>query len=198
MHLHASSKPTGRLLRYAGLCLALLLSACATGPQSAPDLNTPGQPLPRPPDASLDWGKLAQEFRSSLQETRFDVERLPQGGLRMRIPSALSFDEDSTAVRPNFRATLSRIGALLRTHQDLKLTVVGHTDSLGPELYNQKLSLDRADAVAQVLMQGGIPFTRVATVGKGETEPIGDNNTEAGRAANRRVELLIHATGNPD
>ncbi|MFJ4134694.1 OmpA family protein, partial [Pseudomonas cyclaminis] len=71
--------------------------------------------------------------------------------------------------------------------------VAGHTDSVGPDAYNQKLSQRRADAVKQVLVKDGVAPSRVTAVGYGESRPVADNATEAGRAVNRRVEASVEA-----
>ncbi|MNJ02860.1 Outer membrane porin F precursor [compost metagenome] len=71
--------------------------------------------------------------------------------------------------------------------------VEGHTDSVGPDAYNQKLSQRRADAVKQVLVQDGVEASRVSSVGYGESRPVADNSTAEGRAVNRRVEAQVEA-----
>ena len=75
---------------------------------------------------------------------------------------------------------------------DLEVIVaVGHTDSVGPEAYNQRLSVRRAEAVKAYLVSKGIEANRVYTEGKGEAQPIADNKTKEGRAKNRRVEIEV-------
>ena len=76
----------------------------------------------------------------------------------------------------------------MKVHDDITLELEGHTDSLGPDEYNQKLSEDRAAAVkAKIVEDYGIAANRITTNGYGETRPIADNNTDEGRARNRRV-----------
>jgi len=72
--------------------------------------------------------------------------------------------------------------------------VVGHTDSTGSAAYNQTLSVNRAQSVVNYLASRGIPMQRMSAEGRGDTQPIADNNTETGRAANRRVEMYLRAT----
>ncbi len=75
---------------------------------------------------------------------------------------------------------------------DLEVIVaVGHTDSVGPEAYNQRLSVRRAEAVKAYLVSKGIEANRVYTEGKGEAQPVADNKTKEGRAKNRRVEIEV-------
>ncbi|ETD83392.1 OmpA family protein [Rhodobacter capsulatus] len=101
------------------------------------------------------------------------------------------FDFDKRDVKPEARATLDPIGKTMRDHKDLKIRVIGHTDSLGGVEYNLKLSRERAEAVRQALVDWyGIDAQRIATEGRGLSEPIESNETEAGRARNRRVEVV--------
>ena len=72
--------------------------------------------------------------------------------------------------------------------------VIGHTDSKGAEAYNQGLSESRAGSAADFLLAQGIGGERISTLGKGESEPVADNETEAGRQENRRVEIAIYAS----
>lgn len=79
--------------------------------------------------------------------------------------------------------------------KDVDVLVIGHTDSTGPDDYNLRLSLARANAVKAYMVRKGIPASRIATRGKGEREPIADNSTPEGRAMNRRVEIYLVPRG---
>lgn len=101
------------------------------------------------------------------------------------------FDTDKAVVKPESQPTLDEIAALLQSQPDLKVIIVGHTDSQGGYDYNMALSKKRADAVAAALASSyGIPATRMPTAGVGYLAPVGSNASEAGRALNRRVELV--------
>jgi len=79
----------------------------------------------------------------------------------------------------------------MKTNPELKIEIIGHTDSTGPEDYNQRLSELRARVVADWLIRNGINSKRIKAIGKGESEPIADNSTPEGRAKNRRTEIRI-------
>ncbi len=101
------------------------------------------------------------------------------------------FDTDKAVVKAESKPTLDEIAKLLSGAPDLKVIIVGHTDSQGKLAYNMDLSQRRAAAVAALLTQSyGIPAARLATAGVGYLAPVGSNQTEAGRALNRRVELV--------
>ncbi|MBQ9705267.1 MAG: OmpA family protein, partial [Paludibacteraceae bacterium] len=81
---------------------------------------------------------------------------------------------------------------------EVKIRIIGHTDAVGSEESNQRLSEGRAAAVRADLMARGVDASRIEAEGRGETEPVADNDTEEGRSRNRRVEFVITATGNTD
>jgi outer membrane protein OmpA-like peptidoglycan-associated protein len=100
------------------------------------------------------------------------------------------FDFDSAVLKPKMQEELDRVVSQVRASRgDETLMVVGHTDSTGPEAYNQGLSERRAESAANYLMEQGIPSDRISTMGAGESEPVTSNDTREGRAMNRRVEV---------
>lgn len=130
------------------------------------------------------------ELRRETAGTGVDVIR--QGDeLLLRIPAGITFAFDSYDVQPQFQATLNEVAQTLGQYNQTYVDVLGHTDSVGTDAYNQRLSEQRAQAVANYLTARGVAPARIATRGYGETMPIADNGTEAGRAANRRVEIKI-------
>lgn len=105
--------------------------------------------------------------------------------------TGIYFDYDSWVVKPESYGVLKEIADVLESTPQLKLKIVGHTDNSGDPPYNQSLSEHRAEAVKQVLVaQFGIDGDRLEFEGKGETEPVADNNTLTGKANNRRVEFI--------
>jgi len=107
------------------------------------------------------------------------------------------FDLNSATVRPESTAALNEIGAMLKEHPDLRIRIEGHTDSMGEDAYNMKLSQQRAEAVRETLIRiYAIDAGRLEAQGFGESKPAGTNDTPEGRQNNRRVEL-VKLTQNP-
>jgi outer membrane protein OmpA-like peptidoglycan-associated protein len=111
-------------------------------------------------------------------------------GLVMNLGSDhLKFEFDKAELRPSDRELLSRIAGILLTSHDYTISVNGHTDDVGSETYNQKLSQRRAQAVRDYLVQAGLPAEILSVEGHGKSLPLVKGTTEAARAKNRRVEL---------
>ncbi|HKF68134.1 MAG TPA: OmpA family protein, partial [Vicinamibacterales bacterium] len=89
------------------------------------------------------------------------------------------------------REKLARVSGILLSHPELKVQVEGHTDSVGDDVYNQRLSENRADSVRSYIVAQGITSSSVTTKGFGRSQPIASNDTAAGRQQNRRVELVV-------
>lgn len=104
------------------------------------------------------------------------------------------FDFDKSVLKPEGKAKLDDLVAKVKAINLEVVIAVGHTDSVGPDAYNQKLSLRRAEAVKAYLVSKGLEKNRVYTEGKGEKQPVADNKTAAGRAKNRRVEIEVVGT----
>lgn len=103
----------------------------------------------------------------------------------------MSFDTDSAVIKPSFRGPLDSVAQTLTQHPELAANVVGHTDSTGNPNYNMTLSQKRAQSVASYLTDRGVARNRLSAEGRGQTQPVADNGTEAGRAQNRRVEIYL-------
>lgn len=102
----------------------------------------------------------------------------------------VNFDFNSSDIRPSSRPVLDQAAELLKANPSVDVRVEGHTDSVGSEEYNQALSVRRAEAVYRYLVNRGVDPERFTVEGLGESRPIATNDTEAGRAQNRRVELI--------
>ncbi|WP_399679627.1 outer membrane protein OmpA [Xenophilus sp.] len=104
------------------------------------------------------------------------------------------FDFDKSVLKPEGRAKLDDLVSKIRGINLEVIIAVGHTDSIGTDAYNQRLSVRRAEAVKAYLVSKGIERNRVYTEGKGEKQPVADNRTKEGRAKNRRVEIEVVGT----
>jgi outer membrane protein OmpA-like peptidoglycan-associated protein len=113
----------------------------------------------------------------------------------IRLPGAVLFDFDSAAIRPDAEGTLGELAAVLEAYGKRPARIEGHTDSIASEAYNQKLSEERAQAVRAWLVAHGVAAGRLTTAGRGESQPVADNATAAGRQLNRRVEVIIAKGG---
>jgi OmpA-OmpF porin, OOP family len=102
----------------------------------------------------------------------------------------INFDFGKSVIRSESKPIIEQIVQMLKANPDLKLSVEGHTDNVGNPASNKILSVDRAKSVVAALVEQGIGTDRLSSSGCGQDKPIGDNNTEEGRAQNRRVELV--------
>jgi outer membrane protein OmpA-like peptidoglycan-associated protein len=111
-------------------------------------------------------------------------------GLIVNVSDVL-FDTGSATLKPGAREKLARVAGILASHPDLKIEIEGHTDSVGGDDYNQRLSERRAESVRAYLVQQKIAPDAVGAEGFGESQPVASNTTAAGRQQNRRVELVV-------
>ena len=133
-----------------------------------------------------------KKLRERTAGTGVDVVR--QGDeLLLRMPSGITFATNQSAIQPQFQPTLDQVAATLAEYPKTMIDVLGHTDSDGSEAYNLALSERRAQSVVAYLSSHGVASVRMATKGYGEMQPIASNETAAGKAQNRRVEIKIVA-----
>jgi len=133
-----------------------------------------------------------KELKEQTAGSGVDVTEVDDGGaILVNLPDGVTFDVNSYTIKPAFRDTLDTVAGSLTTYPDSLVDVYGHTDSTGSDAYNQSLSERRAQAVSNYLTSRGVSSARIRWQGFGETAPIADNATEAGRALNRRVEIKI-------
>lgn len=111
-------------------------------------------------------------------------------GLIVDMPDVL-FATAKYELTPDARVKLAKVSGILLSYPNLKVQVEGHTDSVGGDDYNQRLSEQRAGSVRDFLVQQGVSLNNVVAVGYGKSDPIADNSTASGRAQNRRVELVV-------
>ncbi len=120
------------------------------------------------------------------------VERVGEG-IEVTFASGLLFDFDSDVVLPSAAENLTKLAASLVKYPNTELLIVGHTDSVGSDSYNQALSARRASNAAIYLASRDVARARMHEAGRGESEPVASNDTESGRALNRRIEVAIYA-----
>lgn len=139
-------------------------------------------------------GHQMDQKAKEIQQTVAGAEVTRVGeGLVVTFESGLLFDFDSDQLRAESKKNLDNLAKSLSDFGDSKLLLVGHTDDVGTDSYNLDLSRRRAAAVADYLISRGVPAARIATSGRGETEPIAPNDSDADRQKNRRVEVAISA-----
>jgi outer membrane protein OmpA-like peptidoglycan-associated protein len=138
--------------------------------------------------------QAASRSSSAVASARKPAAPAPQVSATDLPPSNVSvaFDFDKTAMNGASHDSLMPIVAWLKADAERSARVVGYTDSVGSEAYNQKLSERRAQAVQQYLVKNGIAAAKVSVRGMGESNPIASNDTEAGRERNRRVEVIVN------
>ena len=143
-------------------------------------------------------GVVLDTQEEKLRKAGIDAQRDRQGNLLVRMSGdSLRFDTNKAELKPGGTEQLARISEVVRQYPENRITIMGHTDSVGNETYNQQLSQARADTVKNTLLMQGVPTRSVVSaVGYGESQPIADNATPAGRAQNRRVDLRIHVDEN--
>ncbi|AMG37085.1 MULTISPECIES: OmpA family protein [Achromobacter] len=140
------------------------------------------------------WKVVKEDVQQSgATSLGIDVVEMPDGSLKVNIPSNVSFDTDKTDLKPALLPVLDSVARSLNQHPELRAKVVGHTDSTGALAHNQTLSVNRARSVTDYLSRQGVAATRLTIEGRGPNDPIGDNATADGRALNRRVEIYLYA-----
>ncbi len=140
------------------------------------------------------WQAIHNKLSGATKGTGTQITEQPDGSLKLNIPSSVTFDTNSYAVKSSFAPVLDQLAQTLQQNPEVIAQVIGHTDSTGQAAYNQTLSVNRAASVTGYLGQRGVAPQRLSASGMGASQPIADNNTEAGRAANRRVEIYLRAT----
>ena len=137
------------------------------------------------------WGTVKDKLGMATRDSQVQVSEQQDGSLKVNVPGSVSFASNSSTLDTRLYPTLDRIASTLNEYPQTSVTVVGYTDSVGTAQANRELSQRRATAVADYLIQRGVARNRMAVDSRGEEEPVASNDTEAGRAQNRRVEMLV-------
>lgn len=134
--------------------------------------------------------KQARELEKKVENAK--VERIGEG-IKITFDSGLLFGFDSYQITNATRKNLDSMAEVLKDYDETNILIEGHTDNVGEDAYNQKLSVNRADAVASYLRLKDVKRNRLVTKGYGESQPIASNADDSGQKLNRRVEVVITA-----
>ncbi|MFO1369597.1 MAG: OmpA family protein [Marinagarivorans sp.] len=134
-------------------------------------------------------------LRERLEGTGVRVQRNGKN-IKLIMPGNITFATGSAQIRQDFYEVLDSVVDVLKEFKDTRIRISGHTDSVGSDSMNQRLSEERADSVKYFLLDQHVPAGRINAYGYGERYPLADNGTEAGRGQNRRVELELEPLEN--
>jgi peptidoglycan-associated lipoprotein len=139
-------------------------------------------------------GQLSKETQEALARAQ-SAEKLAKGKLLYEVTLSgddVKFGFDQSDLNDSARGTLEQLLTQLKAdNKNVYIEIQGHTDSYGSEAYNEKLGMSRAEAVRRYLSENGIPLHRISTISYGESRPVTDNRTRAGRSKNRRVVIQV-------
>ena len=141
------------------------------------------------------WSQNMQQKKVEMEKatagTGVQVSQTADNQLKLSIPSDISFDTGSAVIKPSLQPVLNQFAQGLNNQPNMLVTIVGHTDSTGTDAINNPLSVNRAASARDYLVSRGVSMQRIQIDGRGSHEPIADNNTDAGRAKNRRIEIFL-------
>jgi len=140
---------------------------------------------------SSQMSKQKREMESATQGTGVQVTQTADNQLKLQVPSDVSFDVGSAQIKSDFVPILDRFAQTLVENPKSTVRIVGHTDSTGSDAINDPLSVNRATSVRNYLSAHGVAAHRVTVDGRGSSEPVAANTTDAGRARNRRVDIFV-------
>lgn len=141
------------------------------------------------------WSTQMAQKKAAMEKatagTGVDVTQTPDNQLKLNIPSDISFDTGRSNIKPNLQPILDQFAQGLNSQGNTEVRVIGHTDSTGSDAINNPLSVNRAASARDYLVARGVDARRIQIDGRGSREPIADNNSESGRARNRRIEIFL-------
>lgn len=191
-----------KLCRFGAISSLVLLSACVTtlssdsqGGKGSFRVDQDGQPTTSSRFAWVadNW----QEFSEAINETNtghlaIEVNQVHDGSLRVLIPATEVFVGNTLRINRKSHVILNKIVEEMNDRQELRVRIVGHTDSSGNDLQNQILSLNRSNSVANYLINKGLRSSRIELEGRGAIDPLVSNDSRQNRLINRRIELYIY------
>lgn len=138
--------------------------------------------------------KQSKQLEQQMAGTGVEVKQDPTtGNIDLVMPGNITFAFNDATLNPAFTGTLDKVAQTLIQYDQTSINLAGYTDSVGSDSYNLNLSKQRAASVANYLVSKGVPANRIGVNGFGKANPVASNDTDAGRAQNRRVELTINA-----
>jgi outer membrane protein OmpA-like peptidoglycan-associated protein len=141
------------------------------------------------------WSNEMAKKKAAMEQatagTGVAVTQTADNQLKLNIPSDISFDTGRTEIKPNLRPILDQFAQGLNNQNNTEVRIIGHTDNVGTDAFNEPLSVNRAASARNYLVSRGVNSSRIQIEGRGEREPIADNGTEYGRAKNRRIEIFL-------
>ncbi|WP_382160287.1 OmpA family protein [Hydrogenophaga sp. ANAO-22] len=141
------------------------------------------------------WSNKMQEQKKQMEAatagTGIGVSQTTDNRLKLDVPADAGFATGRSTVSPTLQRVLGQFAGTLNANPVTAVAIVGHTDSTGSDAVNNPLSFDRANATRDYLVSRGVAASRIATDGQGSRQPVADNATPQGRAANRRVEIYV-------
>lgn len=141
------------------------------------------------------WTKHMADKKAAMEQatagTGVAVTQTADNQLKLNIPSDISFDSGRYDIKPQLRPILDQFASGLNNQPNTEIRIVGHTDSTGSDSVNNPLSISRAASARDHLVAAGVDGRRIQIEGRGSREPVADNQTEAGREKNRRIEIFL-------
>ena len=141
------------------------------------------------------WSTQMAQKKAAMEKatagTGVAVTQTADNQLKLNIPSDISFDTGRSNIKPNLQPILDQFAQGLGNQPHTEIRIIGHTDSTGSETINNPLSVNRAASARDYLVSRGVDARRIQIDGRGEREPIADNNSDSGRAKNRRIEIFL-------
>lgn len=141
------------------------------------------------------WSNQMAQKKAAMEQatagTGVEVTQTADNQLKLNIPSDISFDTNRADIKPNLRPILDQFAQGLNSQPNTEIRIIGHTDNTGSDAINNPLSVNRAASARNYLVSRGVNSQRIQIDGRGSYEPIADNNTESGRARNRRIEIFL-------
>ena len=141
------------------------------------------------------WSNQMAQKKAAMEQatvgTGVEVTQTADNQLRLNIPSDISFDTGRSDIKSNMRPILDQFAQGLSNQPNTEIRIVGHTDSTGSDAINNPLSINRAASARNYLVSRGVNSQRIQIDGRGSYEPIADNNSNDGRARNRRIEIFL-------